>query len=129
MSVSRFVLLAPILLAGCAAIERDNISAREGALSAAGFNVHPATTPAQVAMLSQAPAGRVLQRTEGERIVYIYADPVVCHCFYTGNQAVFGRYQQLVIQQRIADEQLQASEFNSDGWGWGPWGGFGPGFY
>ena len=129
MSLSRFLMLAPILLAGCATIQRDNITARENKLSAAGFGVHPATTPAQVAMLTQAPANRLLQRTEGQRIVYIYADPVVCHCIYTGDQAAFGHYQQLVIQQRIADEQLEASEFNNDGWGWGPWGGFGPGFY
>lgn len=122
--------LAPLLLAGCAAIERQEIGDRENTLAAAGFTVQPANTPARTAMLSRLPPNRIYQRLEGDHVSYLYADPVYCQCLYVGSQAAFGRYQQIAIQQRIARDQLEAAQLNDQfGWGWGPWGGYGPGFY
>ena len=112
--------LASLLVSSCAAIERNEITQQENTLAAAGFVVKPGTSPEQAAMLARVPANKVS----------IFPDSVVCQCLYVGGQAAYGRYQQLAIQQRIANDQINAAELNADsGWGWGPWGGFGPGFY
>ncbi len=117
-------------LGGCAAMERDAVGERENTLAAAGFTVLPATTQARQDMLARLPANHISQRIEGEHVSYLYPDPVVCHCLYVGSQAAFGRFQQVRQQKRIASDQLMAAQMNSDpGWNWGPWGGYGPGFY
>ena len=122
--------LTPLVLSGCAAIERSNITQTENTLAAAGFVVKPGSNAEQTAMIAKAPLNKISMRTEGTRVSYIYPDPTVCQCLYVGGQAAYGRYQQLAIQQRIADDQVNAAELNADsGFGWGPWGGFGPGFY
>jgi hypothetical protein len=51
----------------------------------------------------------------------VYADPDFCKCIYVGTELAYGRYQNLVIGQRIAEEQ-QDTEVNLGTWGvWGPW--------
>lgn len=114
--------LALALVSGCATLIHD----RENQLSAAGFTVRPADTPERQAQLMKLPANRVSQQIRGQTVSYLYPDPVVCHCLYVGSEQNFSRYQQALQQQRVANEQLQASQFND--WDWGPWGGFGPGY-
>ena len=117
-------------LAGCAA-QRQDVSQQENQLSAAGFTVRPANTPDRLAMLKRLPPDRFVQRTHGDMVTYVYADPLVCGCLYVGDQQAFGRYQQYVQAMRIADEQqLTAQLYNDPGWDWAGWGygGFGPGF-
>ena len=117
-------------LGGCAALERDSVTNRENDLSAAGFTVLPASTPARQTMLNTLPADRLSQRIEGEHVSYLYPDPLVCHCLYIGSQAAYGRFQQARQQRQIASDQLRASEsFNDPGWDWGPWCGYGRNFY
>ena len=99
-------------------------------LAAAGFLVRPANTPERKAALASLPPNRLVQRFHDDRVAYLYADPVVCQCLYVGSQGAYGRYQQERLQQRLADEQVEASQFGyGGGFGWGPWGGFGPGFF
>ena len=123
-----FALL--LALGGCAAIERNAIGDQENTLAAAGFVVRPASSDIRMSMLRTLPANRISRRIEGSHVSYLYPDPVVCRCLYVGGQAAYGRYQQIAIQQRIARDQMEAAELNSDfGWDWGPWGGYGPGYY
>lgn len=117
------IALAVALLAGCASLIQD----RESQLSAAGFIVRPADSPERQAQLAKLPANRVSQQIRGQTVSYLYPDPVVCKCLYVGSQQAFARYQQALQQQRVAADQLQAAQLNTD-WDWGPWGGFGPGF-
>ncbi len=106
------------------------VGEEENMLAAAGFLVRPANTPERQAALASLPPNRLVQRFHDDRVAYLYADPVVCQCLYVGSQGAYGRYQQERLQQRLADEQVEASEFGyGGGFGWGPWGGFGPGFF
>ena len=115
-----------ILLTGCAALQRNAVQDRESLLSAAGFTVLPATTADRQAMLTRLPANRVSQIIQGQYVTYVYPDPVLCQCLYTGGQQAFAQYSAYVQQRRIADEQITAAQLNYDGaWDWGPWGGYG----
>ena len=120
------VFLTTIALGGCAAIERNAAQDRESLLSASGFTVLPANNPQSQAMLAKLPANRVSQIIQGNNVSYVYPDPVLCHCLYTGGQQAFAQYFAYVQQRRIADEQVTAAQLNYDGgWDWGPWGGYG----
>lgn len=117
-------------LAGCAAMRADSIENHENDLAAAGFVVLPASTPARVTMLTTLPPNRVSRRIEGEHVSYLYPDPVLCHCLYVGSQGAWSRFQFMAQQKRIAQDQLDAAQLNNQFmWDWGPWGGYGPGFY
>ena len=122
----RLALTAAALLAGCAALQRNAVQDHESLLSASGFTVLPATTADRQTMLTQLPANRVSQIVQGQYVTYVYPDPVLCRCLYTGGQQAFAQYAAYVQQRRIADEQITAAQLNYDGaWDWGPWGGYG----
>ncbi len=127
------LLGAGVALAGCET-QQQVVSGKEDLLAAAGFEARPANTPEREAMLGRLPANRLVMREVGSKTVYLYGDPISCHCVYFGNSAAFSKYKQERFQQRIADEQQTTAELYSDpGWGFGPWGagfwGGGPGFY
>jgi hypothetical protein len=119
-----------LTLGGCAAIARDDAATTENTLSAAGFKVRPITSPAESAMVASLPPNRLSRQINGSHVSYLYPDPINCKCLYVGGQTAYGRYQQLAIQQRIANEQVEAAHLNANvAWDWGPWGGYGPAFY
>ncbi len=130
----KLLLLASLCLSACAT-QQEQVTQKEDSLAAAGFTVRPANTPERQAMLNRLPPHHFVQRTHGDTITYVYADPLVCDCLYVGSQQAYGQYRQHVQQQQLADEQeLTAQEYSDPAWnwgGWGPWGGgfgFGPGF-
>ena len=124
------ILAAAIALTGCAAIARDNAADTENTLSAAGFTIRPVTTQQQSALVATLPANRISRQINGSHVSYLYPDPINCRCLYVGGEDAYGRFQQLAIQQRIAQEQIQAARLNDDfAWDWGPWGGYGPAYY
>jgi hypothetical protein len=128
--IALILLVSGVALSGCAAVERDSIQSTENNLAAAGFVVLPATTQARQTMLIALPSNRVSQRIEGERVSYLYPDTVVCHCLYVGGQAAWGRYLAAAQARRVASDQLEAAQLNSDyNWDWGPWGGYDPRFF
>ena len=127
-------VLASLSLSACET-PQQLVSDKENNLAAAGFVVRPANTPEREAMLERLPPHRFVQRVHGDEVTYVYADPLVCDCLYVGSQQAYGRYQQHLQQQRLADEQETTAQLYSDpawNWGaWGPYGGygaFGPGF-
>ena len=96
---------------------------REDLLAAAGFTIRPANTPQRQDLLRTLPPNRFVQRVRGDRVLYLYADPLVCACLYIGDQVAYGRYRQEVFQRRIANDQLLAAQMNENAaWQWGPWG-------
>ena len=124
-------VVAVVSLFALAACEtpQQQVSAKEGDLAAAGFIVHPANTPQRVAMLHQLPADHFVQRTHGDTVHYVYADPLVCNCLYVGTQQAYAQYKLHMQQQRLADEQqLTAQMYSDPNWNWGAWGPWGPGF-
>ena len=113
---------ACVLLSACATPQQI-VQDREDLLAAAGFTLRPANTPQRQDLLRALPPNRFVQRVRGDRVIYLYADPLVCACLYIGDQAAYGRYRQEVFQRRVASDQLLAAQMNQNAaWDWGPWG-------
>ena len=118
------VLIA--VLAGCAAMRQERARDKENMLAAAGFQMKPADTPKRVAHLQMLTPLKLLPytRTDG-KLLYVYADPKACKCIWVGDQAAYQRFQQLALQQQIAQEQMMTAQMNEDAaMNWGLWGPF-----
>lgn len=115
-------LLTALSLAACVT-EQERVQDTENLLAAAGFDAVPATTPERQQEMAGLPPNKLLSRTQGNKLVYFYADPLVCKCLYIGDQAAYGRYQSELFQRQIADEQrLAAQSYENAAWNWGAWG-------
>jgi hypothetical protein len=115
-------------LSACETLQQ-RISDRESQLAAAGFVVRPANTPEREAMLKRLPENRVLMRVRGDRVHYVYADPLVCNCLWVGSQQAYQQFKRDLQQRQLADEQLLTAQTYSDSaWNWGLWGPWPPGF-
>ena len=101
-------------LTACATQETPTQRAQriEPLLAAAGFHVHPADTPARVANLQTLTPLKVSFAPKDGKMRYWFADPVYCQCLYVGNQATYDRYQQLRLQQKLAEEQQETAQIN-----------------
>ena len=89
--MARLALLALAgVLGGCALIEYPEIAATERELAKAGFHTR-APSPAD----SDLPPGEMVERWDGEKTVYLYADPDVCRCVYTGATPQYALYRWL----------------------------------
>jgi hypothetical protein len=120
------ITLSSLGLAACQT-PQQRVVAHEDNLAAAGFIVRPANTPERQAMLHRLPANRFVQRTKGEVVHYIYADPLVCGCLYVGSQQAYNQYKRDQQQKRLADEQqMNAADFSDAAWNWNAWGPWGP---
>jgi hypothetical protein len=126
-AVSLGLLAAVAMTLGACESDATRVSHREDLLAAAGFTVRPANTPERQASLTQLAPHQFVRQTHGDQVTYLYADPLVCHCLYVGDQQAYGRYRQEVFQRQIADEQQLAAMVNEQAgwngpWDWGPWG-------
>lgn len=128
MHRTKFVvpLAAIALLAGCAEIRREQIQQKENLLTAAGFRMKIADTPAAVAQLQAMPQNRMIARQHPDgTLVYTYADAKGCNCLYKGHAPEYQEYRRLALVKQLQQEQLEAAEANeaaSMDWGWwGPW--------
>src|SRR5690606_6711088 len=122
--MSYAAVLMAVVLAGCQS-PSEIVANKEDMLAAAGFVPKPATTPAQLASLKKLPANKIVQQVSNDQVVYLYADPMVCQCVYSGSSAAYGQYRQMMFQQNLADEQqMTASMMQEDAFDFGPWGGF-----
>ena len=101
---------------------------KENMLSAAGFKMVPADTPARQAHLKSLPAGKITPVQRSGTIYYTFPDSKH-NVLYVGQQPQYQEYQKLRLQKQMANEQLAAAQMNEEAaWGvWGPWGG--PGWY
>ncbi len=118
------ILLLPLLtflLGGCAAIEKANRENTERLLSAAGFHPNPANTDSRRESLASLTPYEVQRKLRGDEFYYVYADPEQ-NLVYIGNQAAYGKYQELLIQQEIANENMNAAQLNmSAAQQWNDW--------
>jgi hypothetical protein len=118
-------IVTAALLAGCAAIQAREAEQKESVLSAAGFQMKLADTPERVAHLQQLTPRKIVPHMKDGKLLYVYADPTGCKCVYVGDQAAYQRYQQLAIQQQLAQENMMAAQMNEDAaMNWGLWGPF-----
>jgi hypothetical protein len=118
-----FAMMVTIVvnMAACAT-HREAVQNKEDMLAAAGFTLRPADTPERRHMLTSLPQHRFVRRDESNKVVYLYADPIVCNCLYIGNQKAYDTYHQDVLARHVASEQAISAEINYDrGWQWEPW--------
>ena len=125
------ILIAAIaFFSGCAAIEKRDTMQMERTLAAAGFHMRFSESPEQHANTQAMTQRKLVPQVVDGRNVYVYADSEYCMCVYVGSEEAYQRYQRIAIQQKLADERMQAAEMNEDAaldWGaWGPWEPWGP---
>ena len=109
-----------LFVAGCAEMGSGNTTSL---LSAAGFHVVTPQTPKQQQLYAALPAYTVEHATVKGRSFYIYKD-AKAGVAYVGHQPEYQRYQQLCVQQQIAQNYYMAAEMNrAAAFGWyGAWG-------
>jgi hypothetical protein len=118
-------VLVAVLVAGCSYMHREEAEQVEKTLAASGFRIKAADTPQKLAKLQQLPPRKISTRMHNGRRMYVYADPDFCKCLYYGDEQQYQRYRQLAIQQKIAQEQVEAAEMNENAaMDWGMWGPF-----
>ena len=116
-----FVAAATALLAtGCAGVGSGNTTAL---LSAAGFRARTPQTPKQQQIYAALPPYQVERATVKGHVFYVYKDEKA-GIAYIGREQEYQRYQQLAVQQQIAQNYYMAAEMDrAAAWGWyGAWG-------
>jgi hypothetical protein len=101
-------LVGAILLAGCAGMTSANT---ESLLSAAGFRVRTPQTPKQQQIYAALPPYKVERATVNGKVFYVYKDEK-SGVAYVGREPEYQQYQQLAIQQQIAQDQYMAAEMD-----------------
>ena len=118
-----FAATFTVALVGCAAIQKDNTQTTEQTLSAAGFQMKLADTPAKLAQLQGLPQRKLVSQQQNGAIRYIYVDAQYCQCVYAGTETNYQEYQKLALQRQIALEEVSAAQMDTMDWEmWGPWG-------
>ena len=110
------------LLSACATpVERAN--EKNDLLAAAGFRIVPVTTDEQRLELQTLPPNRVVQKTQKDRIIFLYADPYACGCLYVGDQSAWDNYRREQLQQNFLTQERMNAEMNENAaWNWSMWG-------
>ena len=115
------VAVATLVVAGCAGVGSGNTTSL---LSAAGFRVRTPQTPKQQQIYAALPPYQV-QRAQvpGKGVFYVYKDEKA-GVAYIGREQEYQRYQQLAIQQQIAQNYYTAVAMDrAAAYGWyGAWG-------
>jgi hypothetical protein len=116
--VVMLALIVALPLAGCAAIQRSEARDTEQLLAAAGFQAKPAETPEKLTNLRTMPPRQLVSQTKDGNMVYTDADPDYCQGLYVGGPTAYSAYQCLAVENKIAQERLDAA---MDWDMWGPW--------
>ena len=95
-----------ILLASCAGMGSANTTSL---LTAAGFRARTPQTPKQQQMYAALPPYQVQRATVKGHVFYVYKDEKA-GLAYVGREQEYQQYQQLAIQQQIAQNQIMAAE-------------------
>ena len=112
---------AAAFIAGCAGVGSGNTTAL---LSAAGFHARTPETPKQQELYAALPPYQVERAAvKGKGVFYVYKDEKA-GVAYVGREQEYQHYQQLAIQQQIAQDQYMAAQMQPDAaWRWyGAWG-------
>ncbi len=116
----RFIAITLIMsaLVGCAAFQPDpRIAAdqKESMLAAAGFKMLPAGTPDKLAHAQSLPQLTVKYFSDPDGTVHYWmADAQFCQCVYVGSQANYQKFKEMQFQARLASEQNQAAQMQSE---------------
>jgi len=115
-----FALLA--LAVGCASTQTQT---KKNLLIAAGFKVITPRTAAQQQKLQSLPADKVTLVQKDGKNYYVFPDAANNQA-YVGGQKEFQAYKQLRLENKLANDNLEAAELNQDAsMNWAGWGGLG----
>jgi hypothetical protein len=89
MNLRIAALLCVVALAGCDAFEHYGTADTERLLATAGFQMHSGQD------LGELPPHKLIERVEGGRTVYLYAEPQNCRCVYVGDTDAYAEYRRL----------------------------------
>jgi flagellar basal body-associated protein FliL len=111
---------AALFVAGCAGMGSANTTSL---LTAAGFRARTPQTPKQQQIYAALPPYKVERATVKGKTFYVYKDEKA-GVAYVGREQEYQHYQQLAIQQQIAQDQIMAAEMErAAAWQWyGAWG-------
>ena len=114
------VAAATLFVASCAEMGAGNTTSM---LSAAGFRAHTPQTPKQQQLYAALPPYKVERATVQGHVFYVYKDEKA-GVAYVGREQEYQRYQQLAIQQQIAQDYYTAVAMDrAAAFGWyGAWG-------
>jgi hypothetical protein len=107
---------------GCTGMQTQN---KENLLIAAGFKVIVPHTAAQQQKLQALPAEHVTLIQKDGKTYYVFPDAANNQA-YVGGPKQYQAYRQLRLENKLANENLEAAEMNQDAsMNWGTWGGWG----
>ena len=115
-------VVAATIFAGCATLEKSEVSNVEGLLTKAGFQKQVADTPQKLTHLKTLAQHRFSRHKRHGKLYFVYADAADCQCLYSGDEEAFQRFRGL--------ERLQSNPIEIDrpgfvtGWTMGFWGPF-----
>ena len=111
---------AALFVAGCAGVGSENTTSL---LSAAGFRVRTPQTAKQQQMYAALPPYKVERATVNGHLFYVYKDEKA-GVAYVGREQEYQNYQQLAVQQQIAQDYYTAVAMDrAAAYGWyGAWG-------
>src|ERR1700737_1649394 len=110
------------LAVGCASTQTEN---KENLLIAAGFKVIVPSTASQQQKLQALPPGKVTLVQKDGRTYSVFPDAANNQA-YVGGPTQYQAYKQLRLENKLANENLEAAEMNQDAsMDWGTWGGWG----
>ena len=114
------VAVATLFMAGCAEMGSGNTTSL---LSAAGFRVRTPQTQKQQQIYAALPPYQVHRATVNGHVFYVYKDEKA-GVAYIGREPEYQRYQQLAVQQQIAQNYYTAAAMDrAAAYGWyGAWG-------
>jgi len=114
-------MVGALFLTGCAGVGSANTTSL---LTAAGFRARTPQTPKQQQIYAALPPYQVERATvPGKGVFYVYKDEKA-GLAYVGREQEYQRYQQLAVQQQIAQNYYMAAEMErAAAWQWyGAWG-------
>jgi hypothetical protein len=120
------------MLFGCATTQTSTQN-RESMLVAAGFKAITPKTATQKQKLQNLPPGKVTRIQKKGKTYYIFPEPAK-NLAYVGGPNQYQEYQQLRVENRLAQEDVESADMYQDAamewsvWGggegvWGPMGG------
>ena len=116
-------VVAAMVFAGCATLEKSRVSNVEGMLAKAGFQKQVADTPQKLAHLKTLAQNRFSRHQRHGKPYLVYADAAGCKCLYSGDEEAFQRFRGLERLQSVDYAKANKPGFQTD-WTAGFWGPF-----
>ena len=122
-SVWAVLMILMVFLAGCAGLQRNEVSDVEGLLLRAGFTKMPADTAEKLAHLKSLPQHKLIHHMLNGQTRVMYADAAHCVCVFVGDETNLKHYRNLEIQQNenpialMEDPDIVTGTEWSDVWG------------